>query len=496
MCGVVGIVGHSPVNLSLYDALIMLQHRGQDAAGMATICDQRLHLHKGKGLVRDLFDASAIEKLTGDMGIGQVRYPTAGTLSPAEAQPLYVNSPYGIALAHNGNLTNAAELSRVLFQSDLRHTNTNSDSEVLLNVFAHEMARCGKVSPDAEDVFQAVANVHKRCRGAYAVVAIVVGAGLVAFRDPNGVRPLVIGIRESEVGKEYAVASESVALDILLFDRLRDLAPGEAVYITERGEFYSKRCVEQTQLRPCIFEYVYLARPDSILDEISVYKTRLRAGEFLHRRVLEKFSGGRHDIDVVIPIPDTSRTAALPLAHRLNVKYREGFIKNRYIDRTFIMPDQQQRADSVRRKLNSIDLEFRDKSVLLVDDSIVRGTTAKQIIRMARGAGAKRVYLAAASPPVRYPNIYGIDMPSVGELIAANNRTDEEIADLIGADLLIYLRVEDLMQCGQAGNSSVERFECSIFDGKYLTDADKAFAKTRLKTRTTERTGKKDESAL
>lgn len=469
MCGIVGIVGQNPVNHRLYEALTMLQHRGQDAAGIVTSSAGRLYLRKANGLARDVFRESDMRRLSGNLGIGQVRYPTAGTDSSAEAQPLYVNSPYGITLAHNGNLTNAKELTDELFKTDFRHLNTSSDSEVLLNVFAHEMATRARSSLAPDDIFDAVGRVHERCRGAYAVTALIVGHGLVAFRDPHGIRPLVIGVRDTDEGKEYMVASESVALDTLGFTRLRDVGPGETLYITEQGKYYSRPYTKPSTLAPCIFEYVYLARPDSILDEISVYKSRLRAGECLVDRVLERFGGNTHDIDVVIPVPDTSRTAALPLAYQLNVKYREGFIKNRYIGRTFIMPDQRQRKYSVRRKLNAIELEFRGKNVLLVDDSIVRGTTSQQIVQMARSAGARHVYLASASPPVRYPNIYGIDMPSTEELIASN-KTEEEIAHLIGADMVIYQRLEDLIRCSREGNPSIQQFECSIFNGKYLED--------------------------
>lgn len=467
MCGIAGIAGRDAVSQRLYEALIMLQHRGQDAAGIVTSCKGRLYLRKAKGLVRDVFRESDIRRLVGHYGIGQIRYSTTGTLSPEESQPLYVNSPYGITLAHNGNLTNADQLASELFGTDFRHINTDSDSEVLLNVLAHEMSRQGRAVPTPEDVFAAVGRLHERCRGAYAAVALIVGCGLVAFRDPHGIRPLMVGTKETEKGTEYMVASESVALDALDFKIWRDLKPGECLYITEQGETHARVCAKNTKLTPCIFEYVYLARPDSILDMVSVYKARLRAGESLVKRVLEKFKDGKHDIDVVIPVPDTSRTAALPLAYELGVKYREGFIKNRYIGRTFIMPDQQQRKHSVRRKLNVIELEFQGKNVLLVDDSIVRGTTSRKIIQMARNAGAKRVYLASASPPVRHPNIYGIDMPSAEELIA-NGRTEDEIAELIGADMVIYQTLEDLIQCSREGNPEIENFECSVFNGEYV----------------------------
>lgn len=469
MCGIVGIIGSTPASYRLYDALTMLQHRGQDAAGIATCNAGRLYLHKARGLVREVFQNDDVAALLGQMGIGQVRYPTAGTDSIGEAQPLYVNSPYGIAISHNGNLTNTEDLSDELFKTDFRHVNTESDSEVLLNVFAHEIHKFRKIKLTPEEVFSAVNVLHQRCRGAYSVVAMIMEFGLVAFRDPHGTRPLIIGSREDEAGTEYMVASESVALDILGFKPLRDLKPSEVICITGPAgnrQLHTHQCIEGAELRPCIFEYVYLARPDSILDQISVYKSRLRAGERLARRVQDSFPGG-HDIDAVIPIPDTSRTAALPLAYELGVKYREGFIKNRYIGRTFIMPDQQQRKDSVRRKLNLVELEFRDKNVLLVDDSIVRGNTSREIIRMAREAGAKKVYFASASPPVKYPNVYGIDMPSYEELVASD-KCEQEVAESIGADKLIYQTLDDLICACREGNPSIKKFECSVFDGRYL----------------------------
>lgn len=474
MCGLVGIVGRHAVNQRLYDALTVLQHRGQDAAGIVTSHHGRLNMRKANGLVRDVFRLNHMQRLTGNLGIGHVRYPTAGSSSSAEAQPMYVNSPYGITLAHNGNLTNAESLKRDLFKADLRHINTESDSEILLNVFAHELGRLHRHSPEPEDIFEAVAGVHARCRGAYAAVALLVGHGVLAFRDPFGIRPLVFGKRETDQGTEYMIASESVALDVLDFTLVRDVMPGEAIWIDERGELHSRICAAQTQLAPCIFEHVYLARPDSIMDDISVYKARLRMGEKLAERILTQFPGNDHDIDVVIPIPETSRTAALPLAHQLDVKYREGFVKNRYIGRTFIMPGQSERQKSVRQKLNAIDLEFRGKNVLLVDDSIVRGTTSRQIIEMAREAGARKVYLASAAPPVRYPNVYGIDMPAASEFIA-HARSDEEIATLIGADWLVYQQLEDLISCSAEGNPAIRDFESSVFNGIYVTgdvDAD------------------------
>ncbi len=468
MCGIVGIVGKQDVNQQLYDALTVLQHRGQDAAGIVTGDGNRLHLRKGNGLVRDVFHQHHMQRLVGTLGIGHVRYPTAGTGSSAQAQPMYVNSPYGIVLAHNGNLTNAEALQADLFREDMRHVNTDSDSEVLLNVFAHELQVLRAHRPQAEHVFAAVEGVHRRCRGAYAAVAMIIGCGVVAFRDRFGIRPLVFGKREGEQGTEYMVASESVALDILGFELVRDVAPGEAVLITADGELHTKICAEETVLTPCVFEYVYLARPDSVMDRISVYKSRLRMGDHLAERILERFPGNDHDIDVVIPIPDTGRTAALPLAHELNVKYREGFIKNRYIGRTFIMPGQSERRKSVRAKLNAVELEFKGKNVLLVDDSIVRGTTIQQIIELARDAGARKVYVASAAPAIRHPNVYGIDMPTPNEFVAYN-RTEEQVGELIGADMLIYQTIEDLMASAREGNPAIERFECSVFDGNYVT---------------------------
>ncbi|HIG79998.1 MAG TPA: amidophosphoribosyltransferase, partial [Cycloclasticus sp.] len=401
MCGIAGVVSHQNVNQELYEALTVLQHRGQDAAGIVTCEGSQLHLRKANGLVRDVFHTSHMLELTGNMGIAHVRYPTAGCSSSAEAQPFYVNSPFGITLAHNGNLTNAAKLKQELFIDDQRHVNTNSDSEILLNIFANELQRLGKLKLNENDVFEAVSAVHKRCEGAYAVVAMITGFGVVGFRDPNGIRPICFGVRETDQGSDYMIASESVAMDAQGFKLIRDIAPGEALFIKKGGVIHTKQCAENPRLTPCIFEYVYLARPDSIIDDVSVYKSRLRMGEKLAEKIMRLRPD--HDIDVVIPIPDTSRTSALQLANRLDVKYREGFIKNRYIGRTFIMPGQQERKKSVRRKLNAIDLEFKGKNVLLVDDSIVRGTTSGQIIKLAREAGANKVYFASAAPPVRYP---------------------------------------------------------------------------------------------
>ncbi|HHJ17854.1 MAG TPA: amidophosphoribosyltransferase [Gammaproteobacteria bacterium] len=467
MCGIVGIVSsYTAVNQSIYDALTVLQHRGQDAAGIMTCEGSKLWLRKDNGLVRDVFHTRHMLRLRGNMGIGHVRYPTAGCESSAEAQPFYVNSPYGITLAHNGNLTNAGELKDNLFREDLRHLNTDSDSEVLLNVFAHELQRCGKLRINEDDVFAAVSNVHRRCRGAYAAVAMITGFGVVAFRDPYGIRPLVYGSRKTERGTEYIVASESVALDSLGFELIADVRPGEALFLGKDGSMSIRPCAEEAHYMPCIFEHVYLARPDSIIDDVSVYKARLRMGEALAAKIQRERP--EHDIDVVIPIPDTSRTAALQLANNLGIKYREGFIKNRYIGRTFIMPGQQQRRKSVRQKLNAIDLEFRDKNVMLVDDSIVRGTTSQQIIQMARDAGAKHVYFASAAPPVRYPNVYGIDMPTRDELIA-HDRSVEEIAAAIGADWLVFQDLDDLIDAVRKGNPELEGFDCSVFTGEYVT---------------------------
>ena len=473
MCGIVGIVAKSYVNQEIYDALTFLQHRGQDAAGIVTCHDGRFFLRKDNGLVRDVFRTRHMRRLVGNMGIGHVRYPTAGSASAAEAQPFYVNSPYGIALAHNGNLTNTAELSKSIFKSDLRHINTNSDSEVLLNVFAHELQRLGQLVPSEEDIFYAVRQLHRRCLGGYAVIAMITGIGIVGMRDPFGIRPLCYGKRESAQGAEYMVASESVALDSAGYTMVRDLAPGECIYITEAGEVFTRQCAETPVLSPCLFEYVYLARPDSVMDGISVYKARLKMGEYLADQILRDWPD--HDIDVVIPIPDTSRTSAVELANKLGVKLREGYIKNRYIGRTFIMPGQTQRQKSVRQKLNPIELEFRGKNVLLVDDSIVRGTTSTLIIEMAREMGAKKVYFASAAPAVRFPNVYGIDMPSVDELVA-HGRTDAEVGDMIGADRMIYQDLEDLIRSTQGGGSDIASFDCSVFDGNYVTgDVDDVY---------------------
>ncbi|WP_216934295.1 MULTISPECIES: amidophosphoribosyltransferase [unclassified Acinetobacter] len=468
MCGVVGIAGKSPVNQMLFDALTMLQHRGQDAAGIVTCDEGRLFLRKDNGMVRDVFHTRHMRALKGNYGIGHVRYPTAGSSSSAEAQPFYVNSPYGITLAHNGNLTNAEEIHDDLFKTDLRHMNTDSDSEVLLNVLAHELQKHGKLVPTSEDIFHAVTRVHERCKGAYGVVAMITGQGLVGFRDPNGIRPLIYGSRETEQGMEYIIASESVAITALGFKVERDIQPGEAIFIDLEGNFFTKQCAVNAKYRPCIFEYVYFARPDAIIDGISVYKARLKMGEKLAQKILREW-GEEHDIDVVIPIPDTSRTSALELANMLGVKFREGFMKNRYIGRTFIMPGQQLREKSVRQKLNPVELEFKGKNVLLVDDSIVRGTTCNEIIQMARDSGAKKVFFASAAPMVKYPNVYGIDMPAKSELIASE-RSVEEIREIIGADRLIFQDLEDLKDAVRTTKvPDVKDFDCSVFDGIYVS---------------------------
>ncbi len=469
MCGIIGVVAQTPVNQLLYDGLLMLQHRGQDAAGIVTAEGHVLHMHKGQGLVRDVFRTRNMRSLTGNAGIGHVRYPTAGSASSvAEAQPFYVNSPFGIVLAHNGNLTNDKQLKDEMYRTDLRHINTNSDSEALLNVFAHELSRFTRdahLEPDT--IFEAITAVHQRVKGAYAVVAIIAGYGLVAFRDPFGIRPLVMGRQETLAGCEYLVSSESVALDTLGFKLWRDVEPGEAVFISFDGQFHSRQCHPSPKLIPCIFEHVYFARPDTVIDGISVYEARMKMGERLAdkvRRVVPEM-----DIDVVMPIPDTSRSSALQLANHLGVSFREGFIKNRYIGRTFIMPGQSTRKKSVRQKLNPIGVEFRGKNVLLVDDSIVRGTTSKEIVMMAREAGANKVYMASAAPPVKFPHVYGIDMPTRGELIATG-RTDEEIAREIGADAVIYQDLDALIAaCSEASQGRITEFETSCFDGNYIT---------------------------
>jgi amidophosphoribosyltransferase len=472
MCGIVGIYGQSPVAARLYDAMTILQHRGQDAAGMTTLDQGRMRSARGMGLVRDVFGEKAVAGLTGEVGIGHVRYPTAGCDRPDEAQPMYVNSPCGIALGHNGNLINSDRLSAELFAEDRRHINTESDSEVLLNCLAHELAQHAGNGIEPDAVFQAVDGVHRRCKGGYAAVALIAGVGLLGFRDPHGIRPAVLGQRLASEGMEYIIASESVVLDILGFELVSDLQPGESVLIDLEGQLHRHSSPEAKPHTPCIFEYVYFARPDTMIDDLSVYKVRLRLGEALAEKILQEWPD--HDIDVVIPVPDTSRTACLPLAHMLDVKYREGLIKNRYIGRTFIMPGQQERARSVRRKLNTIALEFKGKNVLLVDDSIVRGTTSKQIIQMAREAGARKVYLASASPPVRYPNVYGIDMPAASELVAAG-RTEDEICAEIGADRLIYQDLDALEKAVRGKNRKLAGFDSSCFSGQYVTGLEDGY---------------------
>ena len=469
MCGIVGILSTTKkdVGLYIYDALTIIQHRGQDAAGITTASKGRFYMRKGNGLVRNVFRTKHMEKLIGDMGIGHIRYPTAGSSSEAEAQPFYVNSPYGIAFAHNGNLTNAESLAKEIFEQDLRHINTNSDSEILLNILASELAEGQKHRINEGDIFKAVTKLHKRVKGAYAAIGMIPGYGIFGFRDPNGIRPLILGERTTKKGTKYMLTSESVALTALGYKITRDVKPGEAVVIDREGNVHSQQCSDSSTLSPCIFEFVYFARPDSIIDNISVYKSRLRMGEKLAEKIKSKWP--EEIIDVVMPVPDTSRTAALQLANELDLKYREGFIKNRYIARTFIMPGQKQRKKSVRQKLSAIELEFKDKNVLLVDDSIVRGTTSREIVQMARAAGAKKVFFASAAPPVRYPNVYGIDMASKNEFVA-HNKTTNEICQSIGADKLIYQNLKDLIWSVQQGNPDILSFDCSCFDGKYLTN--------------------------
>ncbi|HAS4546526.1 TPA: amidophosphoribosyltransferase [Vibrio cholerae] len=472
MCGIVGIVGTTPVNQSIYDALTVLQHRGQDAAGICTIESNRFRLRKANGLVRDVFEAKHMQRLQGNVGIGHVRYPTAGSSSASEAQPFYVNSPFGITLAHNGNLTNANQVRQKLFEKDRRHVNTTSDSEVLLNVLAHEIDTV-KGNVTADDVFRAISNVHRTIRGAYAVAAMIIGHGMIAFRDPHGIRPLCLGKREVNGQLEYMVASESVALDAVGFDFVRDVAPGEAIYATFDGELYTKQCADNPALNPCIFEFVYFARPDSFIDKISVYSARVEMGKRLGERIKNDYSD--LDIDVVIPIPETSCDIALQIAQAIDKPYRQCFVKNRYVGRTFIMPGQQQRKKSVRRKLNAIRSEFKDKNVLLVDDSIVRGTTSEQIIEMARDSGAKKVYIVSAAPEIRFPNVYGIDMPSANELIA-HGRDNDAICKQIGADALIFQTLEDLVEAVRCGNPDIVKFEASVFNGEYVTgDIDQQY---------------------
>ena len=472
MCGIVGIVGRSSVNQPIYDALTVLQHRGQDAAGIVTVDGNAFRLRKANGLVKDVFEVKHMQRLQGNIGIGHVRYPTAGSSSASEAQPFYVNSPFGISLAHNGNLTNTVELHKRLLKQR-RHVNTTSDSEVLLNLLADELQQCKNEGLSADEVFDAVANVHTLIRGAYAVVALIIGQGMVAFRDPFGIRPLVLGKQETENGVEYMIASESVALDAVGFKLMRDIAPGEAVYITQDGELYTRQCAKDPVYAPCLFEFVYFARPDSTIDKVSVYGSRVNMGAKLGEKIKREWED--HDIDVIIPIPETSCDTALEIARHLDLPYRQGFVKNRYIGRTFIMPGQQERKKSVRRKLNAIGVEFKGKNVLLVDDSVVRGTTSEQIIQMAREAGANKVYFASAAPEIRFPNVYGIDMPTASELIA-HGRDVDEISKMIGADGMIFQDLEDLVDAVRMENPEIKRFETSVFDGNYITnDVDQAY---------------------
>jgi len=469
MCGIVGILDTKRVNQQLYDGLTVVQHRGQDAAGIMTSDGNRVYLRKDNGLVRDVFHTRHMVELKGNMGIGHTRYPTAGCDSRAEAQPFYVNSPFGLSLAHNGNLTNAEKLTDELFWQDLRQINTSSDSEILLNIFAHELRNAisgSTLQPKPQDIFKAISGVMQRCKGAYAVVAMIVGIGIVAFRDPHGIRPLIYGTRQDLSGTAHMFASESVALDVIGYDRERDVAPGEAMFVDMNGNLHTSICAQDNRYSTCIFEYVYLARPDSIIDGVSVYKSRMEMGKRLGKKLLRDWPD--HDIDVIIPVPDTSRSAALEMAKDLRVSYREGFIKNRYIGRTFIMPGQAERKKSVRQKLNTIEDEFRGKNVLLVDDSIVRGTTSSKIIELAREAGAKKVYFASAAPPVKYPNVYGIDMPSATELVA-HNRTEQEICQQIGADRLIYQDISDMIDAVTSCNPGLTSFDTSCFTGQYVT---------------------------
>ncbi len=472
MCGIIGILSNSPVNQEIYDGLLVLQHRGQDAAGMVTSDGKRLYIRRKNGLVNDVFHEKNMQGLLGNMGIGHLRYPTAGSSSASEAQPFYVNSPYGISMGHNGNLTNAPALKKELYKQDRRHINTDSDSEILLNIFAQELQKCATYRVHPEEIFTAVAGVHNRCQGAYAVVAMITRDGIVGFRDPNGIRPLVYGKRETKNGTDHMIASESVALVTQGYEIVRDIKPGEAIFITSEGEVHTKQCSDKAHYNTCIFEYVYFARPDSVIDNVFVHKARMRMGHNLAERIDREWKN--HDIDVVIPIPDTSRTSALELAITLGVPYREGYIKNRYIGRTFIMPGQAERKKSVRRKLNPLDIEFKGKNVMLVDDSIVRGTTSREIVQMARDSGAKNVYFASASPAIRYPNIYGIDMPAATELIA-HGKTEAEVAAAIGADKLIYQNLDDLIDAITTGNPDLKQFDCSVFTGEYITGESESY---------------------
>ncbi|KAI9337025.1 phosphoribosyltransferase-like protein [Zopfochytrium polystomum] len=470
MCGILALLladTASAASLELYEALGVLQHRGQDAAGIITCAAKgRLYQCKGNGMVRDVFPKKQLLNLSGYMGVAHVRYPTAGTSSNSEAQPFYVNSPYGLVMAHNGNLTNTKDLREYLDSEAHRHVNTDSDSELLLNIFADNLQQTGKFRVNEDDIFKALASVYKQCHGGYACTAMVAGYGLIGFRDPNGIRPLIYGERVSPNGIDYMLASESVALDALGFSNFVDVKPGEVV-IFHGGKIIKRQCAIPENFTPCIFEYVYFARPDSVMDGISVYKSRLAMGDALAAKVRRQL-GDQFDIDVVVPVPDTSRTAALQVSYKLNTLYREGFIKNRYIGRTFIMPGQTLRVKSVRRKLNPMPMEFAGKNVLIVDDSIVRGTTSREIVQMARESGAKKVYFASCAPPIRYPNVYGIDMPTRQELIA-HNRSEEEIAKEIGADQVIFQDLDDLVSAVSSVNPNVKVFDVSVFTGCYIT---------------------------
>ncbi|QIM62789.1 amidophosphoribosyltransferase [Pasteurellaceae bacterium Orientalotternb1] len=476
MCGIVGIIGQSPVNQAIYDGLTLLQHRGQDAAGIVTIdAENRFRLRKANGLVSDVFRQEHMFRLQGNVGIGHVRYPTAGSSSVSEAQPFYVNSPYGLTLVHNGNLTNNADLKKLLFTMAKRHVNTNSDSESLLNIFAYYLDQYDTEPLTPDNIFETVRKTNKVIRGAYACLAMIIGYGMVAFRDPFGIRPLVLGKREENGKTEYMFASETIALDIVGFDYVRDVKPGEAIYITFDGEFHSAICADEPKLNPCIFEYVYFARPDSVIDGVSVYAARVHMGRLLGEKIAREWQDVLDDIDVVIPIPETSTDIALQIANVLGKPYRQGYVKNRYVARTFIMPGQAQRKSSVRRKLNPIASEFKGKNVLLVDDSIVRGTTSEQIVEMARQAGANKVYFASAAPEIRYPNVYGIDMPTCQELVAYD-RTVEQVAEMIGVDRLIFQDLQDLFKSVQLENPAIHNFDASVFTGEYITgDIDKCY---------------------
>lgn len=489
MCGIVGIVANSPVNQTIYDALTVLQHRGQDAAGIVTVDGDAFRLRKANGLVKDVFEIKHMHRLQGNVGLGHVRYPTAGSSSSSEAQPFYVNSPFGITLAHNGNLTNAKELIDEM-ATMRRHINTGSDSELLLNVLAHEVQMMPGYQLTSDQVFDAVSQMHKKVRGAYACVALIIGQGMVAFRDPYGIRPLVLGKRNGDKGQEYMVASESVALDAVGFEYLRDVAPGEAIFVDNQGQLFTKQCAENPQLVPCIFEFVYFARPDSTIDGISVYASRVNMGRKLGAKIAREWED--NDIDVVIPIPETSCDIALQIANELDLPYRQGFVKNRYVGRTFIMPGQEQRKKSVRRKLNAIAQEFKGKNVLLVDDSVVRGTTSEQIIEMARESGARKVYFASAAPEIRFPNVYGIDMASASELIAYG-RDVEEVCQHIGADGLIYQDLKDLVAAVSEENPTVSRFDTSVFNGEYVTqDVDQSYLDQLTENRNDDAKTKRD----